>query len=311
MSIKIDTLNKFKKYGEDYSKQGDNVDDIITLYQKALDLLTRENVVGNTKMQAVIGLDENDNPVFWDLEKDNLLSTCGCGHGAYLFGQDLALASLELRFDKSEFAYYVLSGDGANIWNTTYDEHCLGFWNFYGDGVNSPLISDNWIGYLSKLKDVLNKRQALSKEQLSAEPFLLFVITVPHLLIDNWDRDIKAIGDIVNTILDNGKDMRVALYFSEYESFVLYKNRCYYPFLNKFSAKLFGAGLDSYYRKNVRQELNIDSNLCKELKVLHEEMISSRKNKLFAPAYFIDGNNTKQKIHFANYFFTAIVGLNE
>jgi predicted lipoprotein len=72
---------------------------------------------------------------------------------------------------------------------------------------------------------------------------------------------------------------------------------------------LFGAGLDSYYRKSVRKELNIDSKLGKELKVLHEEMVSSRKNKLFAPAYFIDGNNTKQKIHFANYFFTAIVGL--
>jgi hypothetical protein len=150
MSIKIDTLNKFKKYGEDYSKQGDRIDDIITLYQKTLDLLTRENVVGNTKMQAVIGFDENDNPVFWDLEKDNLLSTCGCGQGAYLFGQDLALASLDLRFDKSEFAYYVLSSDGANIWNTTNDEHCLGFWSNFSNGNAEPTLAE----YLTKLKSI-------------------------------------------------------------------------------------------------------------------------------------------------------------
>jgi hypothetical protein len=145
---------------------------------------------------------------------------------------------------------------------------------------------------------------------LTNEPFLAFVFSVPHVAMQDF-KDMNALEEILNMLLDHSRALKVATYYSEYFSFVFADNRRYYPFLNKFSAKLFGAGIGESYTDDVKDEYAIDNELRKELSKLDEEMQGDRMNKLLTPAYFIDGNNAKQKVWFANYFFNAIVEQNE
>lgn len=78
---------------------------------RALSLFACPHVAENTALQAVVGFDERNVPLFWNMAEGNLLATCKTGVAMNYMGCTTALLSLILRFTKEEFRYYLFTDD--------------------------------------------------------------------------------------------------------------------------------------------------------------------------------------------------------
>lgn len=105
MAIIHNTLNDIKQYIHN-NNRADDRDKEKALH--ALSLLTCPQIIENTAMQAVVGFDGSNVPLFWDMTEGNLLATCWTGLGMNYMGCATVLVSLLLRFTKEEFQYYIL-----------------------------------------------------------------------------------------------------------------------------------------------------------------------------------------------------------
>ena len=168
---------------------------------RALSLFACPQIAENTAMQAVVGFDERNAPLFWDMTEGNLLATCKTGAAMNYMGCTTALLSLILRFTKEEFRYYLFIDEFAPNY-LRKDEHCAGSFSALFEG------EEDYFHSLEKLFDELNYRNALSDAELKKQPFLLVVFG--NACRFHGDKEIERFCAMVSLLFRQGKRLRVA-----------------------------------------------------------------------------------------------------
>lgn len=203
MAIIYNTLNDIKQYicnsertDESYKNEA----------MKVLPLFECQQITENTAMQAVVGFDDNNMPLFWDMTEGNLLATCWTGIGMNYMGCTTILVSLLLRFTKEEFQYYLFADDMAPNY-LRENEHCAGSVNelFYWE--------EDYFRSLENLSAELNYRNTLSEDELKKKPFLLVIFGNVCRRIYNKDienKDIERFRAMFSLLLRKGKRLRAA-----------------------------------------------------------------------------------------------------
>lgn len=168
---------------------------------RALSLFACPQVAENTALQAVVGFDEKNVPLFWDMTEGNLLATCKTGVAMNYMGCTTALLSLILRFTKEEFQYYLFIDEFAPNY-LRKDEHCAGSVSALFEG------EEDYFHSLEKLFDELNYRNALSDAELKKQPFLLVVFG--NACRFHGDIEIERFRTMFSLLFLQGKRLRVA-----------------------------------------------------------------------------------------------------
>ena len=168
---------------------------------RALSLFACPHVAENTALQAVVGFDERNVPLFWDMAEGNLLAACKTGVAMNYMGCTTALLSLILRFTKEEFRYYLFTDDMAPHY-LRKNEHCA-------DSVSALFEGrEEYFRSLEKLFDELNYRNALSETELKKQPFLLVVFG--NACRFHGDKEIERFRAMFSLLFRQGKRLRVA-----------------------------------------------------------------------------------------------------
>lgn len=168
---------------------------------RALPLFACPHVAENTALQAIVGFDERNMPLFWDMTEGNLLAACKTGVAMNYMGCTTALLSLILRFTKEEFRYYLFTDDMAPHY-LRKNEHCAG---------SASAMFERQEDYLrpfEKLFDELNYRNALSETELKKQPFLLVVFGNGCRF--HGDKEIERFRAMFSLLFRQGKRLRVA-----------------------------------------------------------------------------------------------------
>ena len=168
---------------------------------RALSLFACPQVAENSAMQAVVGFDERNAPLFWDMTDGNLLATCKTGVAMNYIGCTTVLLSLILRFTKEEFQYYLFIDEFAPNY-LRKDEHCAGSVSALFEG------EEDYFHSLEKLFDELNYRNALSDAELKKQPFLLVVFG--NACRFHGDIEIERFRTMFSLLFLQGKRLRVA-----------------------------------------------------------------------------------------------------
>ena len=168
---------------------------------RALSLFACPHVAENTALQAVVGFDEKNVPLFWDVTEGNLLATCKTGVAMNYMGCTTALLSLILRFTKEEFRYYLFIDEFAPNY-LRKDEHCAGSVSALFEG------REEYFRSLEKLFDELNYRNALSDAELKQQPFLLAVFG--NACRFRGDKEIERFRAMFSLLFRQGKRLRIA-----------------------------------------------------------------------------------------------------
>lgn len=168
---------------------------------RALSLFVCPHVAENTALQAVMGFDERNMPLFWDMTEGNLLAACKTGVAMNYMGCTTALLSLILRFTKEEFRYYLFTDDMAPHY-LRKNEHCAGSASAMFEG------REEYFRSLEKLFDELNYRNALSETELKKQPFLLVVFGNGCRF--HGDKEIERFRTMFPLLFLQGKRLRVA-----------------------------------------------------------------------------------------------------
>ena len=168
---------------------------------RALSLFACPQIAENTAMQAVVGFDERNAPLFWDMTEGNLLATCKTGAAMNYMGCTTALLSLILRFTKEEFRYYLFTDDMAPHY-LRKNEHCAGSVSALFEG------REEYFRSLEKLFDELNYRNALSDAELKQQPFLLAVFG--NACRFRGDKEIERFRAMFSLLFRQGKRLRIA-----------------------------------------------------------------------------------------------------
>lgn len=198
MAIIHNTLNDIKQYIYN-NNRADDRDKEKALH--ALSLLTCPQIIENTAMQAVVGFDGSNVPLFWDMTEGNLLATCWTGLGMNYMGCATVLVSLLLRFPKEEFQYYLFTDDFAPHY-LRKNGHCAGSTSAMFEGEEDCFRS------LEKLFDELNYRNALSETALKKQPFLLVVFG--NMCRFRGDKEIERFRAMFSLLFRQGKRLRAA-----------------------------------------------------------------------------------------------------
>ena len=168
---------------------------------RALSLFACPQVAENSDMQAVVGFDERNAPLFWDMTDGNLLATCKTGVAMNYIGCTTVLLSLILRFTKEEFQYYLFTDDLVPNY-LRKNEHCAGSASAMFEG------EEDYFRSLEKLFDELNYRNALSDAELKKQPFLLVVFG--NACRFHGDKEIERFRAMFSLLFRQRKRLRVA-----------------------------------------------------------------------------------------------------
>ena len=168
---------------------------------RALSLFACPQVAENSAMQAVVGFDERNAPLFWDMTDGNLLATCKTGVAMNYIGCTTVLLSLILRFTKEEFQYYLFTDDLVPNY-LRKNEHCAGSASAMFEG------EEDYFRSLEKLFDELNYRNALSDAELKKQPFLLVVFG--NACRFHGDKEIERFRAMFSLLFRQRKRLRVA-----------------------------------------------------------------------------------------------------
>lgn len=198
MVIIKETLEEIRNYIRN-SERADEQRKEEALY--ALSLLECSQVAENTELKGVVGFNENDMPLFWNMNEGNLLGTCKTGVGINYMGCTTVLLSLILRFTKEQFQYYLFTDDFAPDYLKN-NEHCA-------DSITTMFEDEkDYCKAFEKLFNELKYRETLSETELNAKPFLLVVFGNSCRLCG--DRKIKRMRALFNLLFRKGKSLRVA-----------------------------------------------------------------------------------------------------
>lgn len=198
MAIIQNTMEDVKRYIVG-NEQADDTREEEAL--RALSLFACPQIAENSAMQAVVGFDEKNAPLFWDMTEGNLLATCKTGVAMNYMGCTTALLSLILRFTKEEFQYYLFTDDLAPNY-LRINEQCAGSASAMFEGEEDDFRS------LEKLFDELNYRNALSEAELKQQPFLLVVFG--NACRFHGDKEIERFRAMFSLLFRQGKRLRIA-----------------------------------------------------------------------------------------------------
>ncbi len=198
MAIIYNTLNDIKQHicnseraDESYKQEALNV----------LKLFECAQIAENTSMQAVVGFNDSNVPLFWDMSQGNLLATRWTGFAMNYMGCTTVLVSLLLRFTKEKFQYYLFSNDLAPNY-LRRNEHCAGSVNSF------PYWEEDYFLSLEHLSVELNYRNTLSEDELNMKPFLLVIFGNACCCISN--KDIERFREMFSLLLRQGKRLHAA-----------------------------------------------------------------------------------------------------
>ena len=198
MSIIQNTMEDIKRYiGSNVQTDDARKEEAL----RALSLFACPHVAENTAMQAVVGFDEKNVPLFWGVTEGNLLATCKTGVAMNYMGCTTALLSLILRFTKEEFRYYLFTDDIAPHY-LRKNEHCASSVSALFEG------REEYFRSLEKLFDELNYRNALSDAELKQQPFLLAVFG--NACRFRGDKEIERFRAMFSLLFRQGKRLRIA-----------------------------------------------------------------------------------------------------
>ena len=198
MAIIQNTMEDVKRYIVG-NEQADDTREEEAL--RALSLFACPQVAENSAMQAVVGFDERNAPLFWDMTDGNLLATCKTGVAMNYIGCTTVLLSLILRFTKEEFQYYLFTDDLVPNY-LRKNEHCAGSASAMFEG------EEDYFRSLEKLFDELNYRNALSDAELKKQPFLLVVFG--NACRFHGDKEIERFRAMFSLLFRQRKRLRVA-----------------------------------------------------------------------------------------------------
>lgn len=198
MAIIQNTMEDVKRYIVG-NEQADDTREEEAL--RALSLFACPQIAENSAMQAVVGFDEKNAPLFWDMTEGNLLATCKTGVAMNYMGCTTALVSLILRFTKEEVQYHLFTDDLAPNY-LRINEQCAGSVSALFEGREEYLRS------LEKLFDELNYRNALSEAELKQQPFLLVVFG--NACRFHGDKEIERFRAMFSLLFRQGKRLRIA-----------------------------------------------------------------------------------------------------
>lgn len=198
MAIIQNTMEDVKRYIVG-NEQADDTREEEAL--RALSLFACPQIAENSAMQAVVGFDEKNAPLFWDMTEGNLLATCKTGVAMNYMGCTTALLSLILRFTKEEFQYYLFTDDLAPNY-LRINEQCAGSVSALFEG------REEYFRSLEKLFDELNYRNALSEAELKQQPFLLVVFG--NACRFHGDKEIERFRAMFSLLFRQGKRLRIA-----------------------------------------------------------------------------------------------------
>ena len=198
MAIIQNTMEDVKRYIVG-NEQADDTREEEAL--RALSLFACPQIAENSAMQAVVGFDDKNAPLFWDMTEGNLLATCKTGVAMNYMGCTTALLSLILRFTKEEFQYYLFTDDLAPNY-LRINEQCAGSVSALFEG------REEYFRSLEKLFDELNYRNALSEAELKQQPFLLVVFG--NACRFHGDKEIERFRAMFSLLFRQGKRLRIA-----------------------------------------------------------------------------------------------------
>jgi hypothetical protein len=198
-----------KKYLE-YVANGTSDNNLALCYRKLLNRLAQPDIADNENLQAVVGFDKDDNPVFWDMTSGNLLASAGTGQDTDKVGMNLPILSMVLRFPKEKFCFYNIAFD-INCWFPSMDEHCIGSNNFYH---NEYYLQENKCTFddlINSIYDTYQKRKQLTKEELKKLPTIL--VSTVYL---GWFSNLDKISSRLKEMFEDGKNYKIVFYVASY-----------------------------------------------------------------------------------------------
>ena len=186
-------------------------------YLGVLEKLRRnaEKAGDTSELKLVLGFDGENNPVYWNVQKDNLLVTCGAGYGCSEYGFDIAFMDILLRYTKEQIAYYFIAGESAVPYLLADDGRCKGYYSRFqegGVGEQNRKAAKSAEEVCRIVCDTISLRENMSAEELKNQPFIILAVINGHL---NYD---EKFFELTGDIFARGQKTKVAVYASDTES---------------------------------------------------------------------------------------------
>ena len=176
--------------------------------------------------KAVVGLDDEGTPIFWDMEKGNLLAAASMGTSMDYLSCCLPIFSMTLRFSPNEFQFFYLSDDCYSL-AKMFPEYCRG---------ESYRFTKNKNEICGKIVDELQYRSRLEKKELAKEPFLLIAIGNPYMSTAGTEKNL--VDKMLELLMTSDRRLRCAVmmmtrYFEEDPYYCYYQDRFKYILLGR------------------------------------------------------------------------------
>lgn len=186
----------------------------------------KNNLADCDVTKSVVGLDDEGNPIFWDMEKSNLLAVASMGTSMDYLGCCLPIFSMTLRFSPDEFQFFYLSDDVYRF-AAMFQEHCRG---------ESYRFTKNQNEICGRIVDELQYRARLEKKELAKEPFLLIAIGNPYMSTAGAEKHL--VDNMLELLMTSAQCLRCAVmmmtrHFEEDPYYCYYQDRFKYVLLGR------------------------------------------------------------------------------
>ena len=176
--------------------------------------------------KSVVGLDDEGNPILWDMEKGNLLAAASMGTSMDYLSCCLPIFSMTLRFSPDEFQFFYLSDDCYRL-AKMFPEYCRG---------ESCRFTNNKNEICGKIVDELQYRSRLERNELKKEPFLLIAIGNPYMSTAGAEKHL--VDKMFELLMTSAQRLRCAVmmmtrHFEEDPYYCYYQDRFKYILLGR------------------------------------------------------------------------------
>ena len=176
--------------------------------------------------KAVVGLDDEGTPIFWEMEKGNLLAAASMGTSIDYLSCCLPIFSMTLRFSPDEFQFFYLSDDCYSL-GKMFPEYCRG---------ESYRFTKNKNEICGKIVDELQYRSRLERNELKKEPFLLIAIGNPYRSTAGTEKNL--VDKMLELLMTSAQCLRCSVmmmtrHFEEDPYYCYYQDRFKYILLGR------------------------------------------------------------------------------
>ena len=180
--------------------------------------------------KTVVGLDDEGTPIFWDMEKGNLLAAASMGTSMDYLSCCLPIFSMTLRFSPDEFQFFYLSDDCYSL-AKMFPEYCRG---------ESYRFTKNKNEICGKIVDELQYRSRLERNELKKEPFLLIAIGNPYMSTAGAEKHL--VDKMLELLMTSTQCLRCSVmmmtrHFEEDPYYCYYQDRFKYILLGRYDER--------------------------------------------------------------------------